>query len=197
MSIASALSTTIGSQSASTLVLSGLLAVIIAIFGYRLSQRVRATRGVTPWRIPSVIWALICFFFAPFGFALELIAIASTRSETGKIQSANGAHPGPQTAASASTMYSPSAPSSTEEAIAAYRPKIPASGYGGPPSDQVGKPALFGWYRDVTGRHQLRYWDGRDWTSEVADGGVLGTDSLPAHAHSTTTHGTDDASSSL
>jgi len=32
------------------------------------------------------------------------------------------------------------------------------------------------WYPDPTGRHELRYWDGRRWTGHVADGGVTATD---------------------
>ena len=170
MNIASALSTTIGSQSNTTLVVSGVLAVVISIFGYRLSQRIRATRGVTPWRIPSFVWALICFFFAPFGFALELIAIVSTKPESGNVQAAHGTSSG-SAGTTGQTIYEPKSPSlpSTEEALAAYTPKIPPSGYGGPQSDLLGKPALFGWYRDVSGRHQLRYWDGRDWTKFVSD----------------------------
>lgn len=175
MSIASALSTTIGSHSSTTLVLSGLLAVVIAIFGYRLSQRIRATRGVTPWRIPSLVWGLICFFFAPFGFALELIAIVSTRPAPGKVQTANG----PSTSA-AQAIYAPkaSAPTTTEEVLEAYVPQIAPSGYGGPASDQLDKPALFGWYPDVTKHHELRYWDGRDWTSHVSDEDVTSEDPL-------------------
>ena len=182
MNIASALSTTIGSQSSTTLVLSGVLAVVISIFGYRLSQRIRATRGVTPWRIPSFVWALICFFFAPFGFALELIAIVSTKPEPGSVQAAHGTSSGStgSTSSTGQAIYEPKspAPSSTEEALATYAPKIPPSGYGGPQSDQLGKPALFGWYRDVSGRHQLRYWDGRDWTSHVSDDDTQGEDPI-------------------
>ncbi len=176
MNIASALSTTIGSQSNTTLVVSGVLAVVISIFGYRLSQRIRATRGVTPWRIPSFVWALICFFFAPFGFALELIAIVSTKPEPRGAHTAQG---GSTTGASRTTYeQTGSAPTTTEEALAAYAPKTPPSGYGGPQSDQLGKPALFGWYRDVSGHHQLRYWDGRDWTSHVSDDDVESEDPL-------------------
>ena len=179
MNIASALSTTIGSQSNTTLVVSGVLAVVISIFGYRLSQRIRATRGVTPWRIPSFVWALICFFFAPFGFALELIAIVSTKPEPGGVQTAHSASSG-STTGTGQAIYEPKspAPSSTEEALAAYTPKTPPSGYGGPQSDLLGKPALFGWYRDVSGHHQLRYWDGRDWTRYVSDDDVQSEDPL-------------------
>ncbi len=34
-----------------------------------------------------------------------------------------------------------------------------------------GTSSLAQWYRDPTGRHQLRYWDGARWTDRVADGG--------------------------
>ena len=179
MNIASALSTTIGSQSHTTLVVSGVLAVVISIFGYRLSQRIRATRGVTPWRIPSLVWALICFFFAPFGFALELIAIVSTKPEPGNIQPAHGATNSTANRASHAVYETTNPkPASTEEALIAYAPKIPPSGYGGPQSDQLGKSALFGWYHDVSGHHQLRYWDGRDWTRYVSDNDVQSEDPL-------------------
>jgi hypothetical protein len=32
------------------------------------------------------------------------------------------------------------------------------------------------WQPDLTGRHELRYWDGRRWTEHVADLGVRSTD---------------------
>lgn len=34
------------------------------------------------------------------------------------------------------------------------------------------------WYEDPTGRHQLRYWDGKNWTDNVADNGVQGSDPM-------------------
>lgn len=33
-----------------------------------------------------------------------------------------------------------------------------------------------GWHPDPTGRHELRYWDGRQWTADVSDQGVTSTD---------------------
>lgn len=37
-----------------------------------------------------------------------------------------------------------------------------------------------GWFRDPTGRHDHRWWDGAAWTDHVADAGVASTDVLPA-----------------
>lgn len=35
-----------------------------------------------------------------------------------------------------------------------------------------------GWFPDPTGRHELRYFDGREWVAEVADAGVMGSDPI-------------------
>jgi hypothetical protein len=35
-----------------------------------------------------------------------------------------------------------------------------------------------GWFRDPTGRHDHRWWDGAAWTTHVADAGVAGRDPL-------------------
>jgi uncharacterized protein DUF2510 len=35
-----------------------------------------------------------------------------------------------------------------------------------------------GWHRDPSGRHEHRWWDGRQWTPSVADGGATSTDPL-------------------
>ena len=34
-----------------------------------------------------------------------------------------------------------------------------------------------GWYPDPSRRHDVRYWDGNQWSSQIADGGLEGTDS--------------------
>lgn len=33
-----------------------------------------------------------------------------------------------------------------------------------------------GWLSDITGRHELRYWNGAQWTEHVSDGGVQAVD---------------------
>lgn len=57
----------------------------------------------------------------------------------------------------------------------------PAAGYG--PAPAPGAAAVPGaptspanWFPDPTGRHELRYWDGRAWTADVSDGGTTAQD---------------------
>lgn len=42
----------------------------------------------------------------------------------------------------------------------------------------AGTSAPAGWYPDPTGRHQMRYWDSRVWTSHVSDAGTTSTDPI-------------------
>jgi hypothetical protein len=42
------------------------------------------------------------------------------------------------------------------------------------PSDVVAP----GWYSDPVNRHELRFWDGRQWTSQVSDAGSQSVDPL-------------------
>ena len=38
------------------------------------------------------------------------------------------------------------------------------------------------WHVDPLGRHEMRYWDGSDWTDNVSDNGVIGTDPVAQDA---------------
>lgn len=53
-----------------------------------------------------------------------------------------------------------------------YGPSPKLASAGGPVAASV--PA--GWYKDPTGRHEMRYWDSSVWTSHVSDAGVASTD---------------------
>ncbi|MDA8291588.1 MAG: DUF2510 domain-containing protein [Actinomycetota bacterium] len=142
------------------------LACLFALLGYRMSHRHRIVRGVTPWRVPSVVWAAICFVLQPFGIIVELVAQVTTK--TGAPASVAPAPPllaiGP--------LPSVDAPSRTDA------PPVAPVGPPPPATDDPGGTPLFGWYPDATGRHEQRYWDGRGWSEHVRDAGALGTDPL-------------------
>ncbi|MEZ5273827.1 MAG: DUF2510 domain-containing protein [Ilumatobacteraceae bacterium] len=50
---------------------------------------------------------------------------------------------------------------------------------GGPTPHLPPPPPGAQWAPDPTGRHQLRLWDGRQWTPNVSNGGVSGWDPIP------------------
>jgi hypothetical protein len=53
----------------------------------------------------------------------------------------------------------------------------PASGYSPAVSAaQAASTSPPSWHPDPRGRHELRYWDGNEWTEHVADAGAQGTD---------------------
>ncbi|MGA8296717.1 MAG: DUF2510 domain-containing protein [Acidimicrobiales bacterium] len=154
------------------LAISAAFAVVFAFLGYRISQRYRLIRGVTPWKIPSPVWAIICGLFQAFGIILELVAEVTTRPQ-----------PRPQPTPNASTTTRPpftysGGPTSSTDAMAPIT-IAPANAHPpglAPQVDGEGRPALFGWYPDPTKRHALRYWDGRFWSDNVADDGAVAVD---------------------
>ncbi len=161
--------------SSGELALSAVFAVVFAILGYRISTRHQMMRGVTPWRLPSIAWAFVCAILQPFGIILELVAEFTTRpqprpsptpvcSQPARNEFAFGGSRATATDTIPPIEIAPG-PSSISPALA-------------PPDDGSGQPPLFGWYADVTGRHAMRYWDGRGWTENVADDGKVATDPL-------------------
>jgi hypothetical protein len=176
LSAAAATKTVSGNE----LVFAFALLSLFALLGYRISAIHRVLRGVTPWRFPSFVWAAICFAFGPIGLVVELFAEFTTKprlpSSLGRLafrdpatrQATNTRIPG---VAMAPTMPATVAPQIGVDVEPIYR---------GPalPKDEAGRTALFGWYADPLGRHELRYFDGRRWADFVADGGVRSADPL-------------------
>ncbi len=52
----------------------GLLSIVWAYLGYRLSENDRKMLGRTPWGLPSMLWAFLWFLSLIFGLVLYLIA---------------------------------------------------------------------------------------------------------------------------
>ncbi|MDA8296492.1 MAG: DUF2510 domain-containing protein [Actinomycetota bacterium] len=159
------------------------LALAFSWLGYRISVRHRAVRGVTPWRLPSYAWALICLVFQFIGLALEILAELTTRPAlpSGGQQAPSAtvppyrfdvARPGGPTAPGSGTFAEPD--------LGTFPSNEPAP----PPSDAAGRPPLFGWYPDPRRRHERRYFDGRRWSDLVADAGTVSEDPVATPAAS-------------
>ncbi len=155
---------------------SVLLAFVFAFLGYRMSVHHRAARGVTPWRLPSIVWALICLLLQFIGIAIEIVAELTTRPSLPP----QGASATPQRLSpylSPSQVVARPAIGGTGDDEATPAPSS-ASRWPLPPTDPSGRPPLFGWYPDPTGRHGLRYFDGRSWSALALDDGTLSDDPL-------------------
>lgn len=177
----------ITSASPGQLALSVALAVLFAALGYRMSTRYRALRGVTPWRLPSFAWALLCLVLQFVGIAIEVLAELTTRSpyspaapsppgSTSPGEAARHAYAPPTTAPVAVEPPNPGELPGLLPPRAVGVVDAPGGARPAPPLDAAGRPALFGWYVDPTGRHERRYFDGRHWSEHVLDGTELGTD---------------------
>ncbi len=64
-------------MSTTELIVIGVLSIVWAAIGYRLSEGVRKVTGRTPWGLPSPVWALLWFLSVVLGLVLFLIARAS------------------------------------------------------------------------------------------------------------------------
>jgi hypothetical protein len=66
------------------------LGVVFAFLGFRASERYRRANGVTPWRWPSAVWAVLFFVSLLLGLVLYLIARSTTRPKAGPTDWAGG-----------------------------------------------------------------------------------------------------------
>jgi hypothetical protein len=131
---------------------------------------------VTPWRFPSVVWALICFAIGPIGLVVELVAEVTTRprlpSTLGRISPRFDSGVRPPATRTMPSSVAPVRPP-TEARPVVREPTGPLT-----PKAADGTTANFGWYADPAGRHALRYFDGRRWSDLVADDGGRSNDPL-------------------
>ena len=98
------------------LILDFVLGLLFGFFGFRASERYRRANGVTPWRLPSAVWAVLFVVSLLLGGVLFLIARSTTRPKVGP-----GDWPG-------------AAPTGGDRL-----------GYGGPPRDGWNAPPPGGW----------------------------------------------------
>jgi hypothetical protein len=115
---------------------------VLGLVGYFLSERYRRSRGVTPWRVPSGLWAVLLFLLSLIGVVLYLIACFTTRPKTGPTNWHPGQRdlaersPGPWNAPP-SGQWGPGAPQGWDAPV--------PGGWQGPPSGYGDSPPPGGW----------------------------------------------------
>jgi hypothetical protein len=152
------------------------LLVLFGVIGYLYALSTRRARGTTPWRLPALLWALVCALLPVYGFLLEMVAGLTTRDSrsrrpnmTAPLDQGQGlGGPGPWNIAPPPPANPAGGPQPWPgETVSVAGPEGWTSVPGGPPAP------LFGWYRDPENLHEERYWDGRSWTDNVRDNGVV------------------------
>lgn len=160
-----------------------ILAVAFGVIGFLASQSFKRKWGKTPWGWPSVVWGVVCFISILIGCILLLIARSSTRKS---IQAAGGPeqswyqYPGGSAAPPGQPPYyggGGTVPTGFPPPFP--QPEQPGWGAPAPVAPEPAPTAPAGWYKDPSGTHELRYFDGSVWTEHVSDGGVTSTAPLP------------------
>jgi hypothetical protein len=167
------------------LVILVLLSFLWAWFGYRLSENDRKNLGRTPWGLPSALWALFWFLSLIVGLVLYLIAHAGG---VRRAQQQGVGMPGGM-AASMGRAQAPNRAPTVSEQFPAYprpanvqfdpEPEVVEPAPEPPrahPGTPVSPPA---WHPDPSGRFHWRWWDGSEWTSQVAIDGHHLIDTSP------------------
>ena len=176
------------------------------MFGFLLATSFEKHNGVTPWRLPALIWGLFWFLSPLLGLILYLVARSSGRSRRPQASGWEGAPQAmgapqayPQYPAGYAPPGGPVPPPQGYPPVAPAPPGYPAPLPAGPPAaERPQAPAPPGavapppswqpaaeparavaprsWVADPSGRHELRYWDGTAWTEFVSDAGVITSD---------------------
>ena len=156
---------------AAALVGWSVLSAVVGALAYLISDRFGRSRGVTPWRLPSMVWALIALVSVavlPLVLLALPVACLTTPSSDKQRHGGQSSPAVSRTPAAFSEQASSGDRPATDPQVAgvAQVPLIP---------ERRDLP-LFGWSADPSGRHQHRYWDGRYWTEHVRDDGVRSID---------------------
>jgi hypothetical protein len=130
-------------MSTTEVIVIGVLSIVWAAIGYRLSEGVRKVTGRTPWGLPSPVWALLWFLSVLLGLVLFLIARSSDARRAVRMG------PGHQGAPAESLGTRPTAPMARPIRAGSQFPAYPrpanSPGLGEPdPSDLPPPPASQG-----------------------------------------------------
>ncbi len=151
------------------------LAAILGVVGYELSERDRHRFGRSPWGWPSVVWGVLWFLFFALGLVLFLFARRSeamrrARFDTAQVPPPTGGRGRGEAEATSGGPGAGLPPAGLPPGglPPAGLPPDGASPPGATPSPGMPPP---GWYPDPGTRFEYRWWDGSMWTPYVSTEG--------------------------
>jgi hypothetical protein len=147
-----------------------IFAVLFALAGYQEARRFAGQYGVTPWRWNPWVWAIVMLLSWVIG--LILLAIAERQGRRRARQSSTRAWPG----VSQSIFAGADSHASLGYAAVTVPAVDTAKGAAMLQTTQTLDPGIGFWAVDPSGRHQYRWWNGREWTADVATNGVQAHD---------------------
>jgi len=186
---------TIDGYSSARVIVYLVIGVAFGYLGFRVSEGYKRANGVTPWRWPSLLWAVIFLFSLLLGVVLYLIARSTTRPKagpndwpgtpqgSGPAPPWSGGGPGPQDFGAGGpppgVWNVPPPPEATFPVFGQQGPPaVPNIPPGAPAQPPPPPPPPRSWLPDPSGRHELRYWDGARFTEHVADAGKISVDPI-------------------
>jgi len=139
------------------------LGLVFGMLAFMRSNSYKRRTGNSPWHIHPLVWGGVSAFAALFVTLLSIVFVAVFGTLVSIV--AWSPRPGRQRATPGVAEYR-------------RRPRYsPASELGTPgPAQAPPAAVLTAWLPDPTGRNELRYFDGSNWTEHVANAGVISAD---------------------
>ena len=155
------------------------LGVVFGLITFFASEQFKRRWGRTPWGWPSAVWGIVGFLSLLLCVILMVLASWSTKRRVqSRRQSPSMSYGSRQGMGGPGGYgYSPSygaSPGYPQQMATQLPPVYPPRPAAQTSADTTSPPA--GWHGDPSGRHELRYWDGSQWTENVSDGGTASTD---------------------
>lgn len=184
------------------------MSIVLAALAFSGTRRFRRVTGRNPWGLPAVAWGIGTLLLSVVGSLLWLTACATSRPRRDRIvgvgvapvpllvdaPDAFGLQAEGRPQADIGPPRLAEYPERSLGTPGASRPERPKQlaplpsfrtgrGTGRPPAvaplvQPVRQRDAAGWLSDDTGRHELRYHDGTQWTELVSDRGTLSADPL-------------------
>ena len=154
-------------------------AVLFAIAGYQEARRFARQHGATPWGWDPWVWAVVMLLSWVIGLILLAIAERQGRSRSPRSGVPVWSTPAQPVLYGTTPGGGGGYPIGSGPSASGSGPWMPVA-TGGSTAVVPGPTALSDgrWADDPSGRHQCRWWNGREWTTDVATNGVRAHDPL-------------------